>query len=115
MKKDKRQKFGGRKKGTPNKDTKELREKISDLIDNNFKNIQSDIDNLESKERLDFLVKLFEYSLPKLNRTEIKTDTGNIYDQRPFHISDIYKRENVPGYEDENELHPVTKLVNFEK
>lgn len=66
----KRQKYGGRKKGTPNKDTKELRERISDLIDNNFDSIQADLDQLEPKEKLDFLIKLFEYALPKLQRVE---------------------------------------------
>lgn len=66
----KRKKYGGRKKGTPNKDTKELRERINDLIDNNFDSIQADLDQLEPKERLDFLIKLFEYGLPKLQRVE---------------------------------------------
>lgn len=66
----KRKKYGGRKKGTPNKDTKELRERVSDLIDNNFDRIQADLDQLEPKERLDFLVKLLEYGLPKLQRVE---------------------------------------------
>lgn len=66
----KRKKYGGRKKGTPNKDTKELRERINDLIDNNFDSIQADLDQIEPKERLDFLIKLFEYGLPKLQRVE---------------------------------------------
>lgn len=66
----KRKKYGGRKKGTPNKDTKELRERVSDLIDNNFDSIQADLDQLEPKERLDFLIKLLEYGLPKLQRVE---------------------------------------------
>jgi len=75
---EKRQKYGGRKKGTPNKDTKKLRERISDLIDNNFDTIQADIDQLEPKERLDFLVKLFEYGLPKLQRITHEGNKDNV-------------------------------------
>ena len=44
-----------------------------DLIDNNFDSIQADLYTLQPAQRLDFLVKLFDYSLPKLNRTEIET------------------------------------------
>lgn len=69
-KETKRKKYGGRTKGTPNRDTKELRKRINDLIDNNFDSIQTDLDQLEPKERLDFLIKLFEYGLPKLQRVE---------------------------------------------
>ena len=108
MKKQKRQKTGGRKKGTPNKDTKELRERISDLIDNNFDNIQSDIDSLTPEKRLDFLVKLFEYSLPKLNRTELDT-TFNSLERKPFDIRDIYKFEG-----DEESGNLQNNLITFE-
>lgn len=108
MRKQKREKTGGRKKGTPNKDTKELREKISDLIDNNFDSIQSDMDSLTPEKRLDFLAKLFEYSLPKLNRTEL--DTGvNLSDMKPFNIRDIYKIEG-----DEESGHAQKNLIKFE-
>lgn len=109
MKRQKRQKTGGRKKGTPNKDTKELRERISDLIDNNFENIQSDIDSLTPEKRLDFLVKLLEYSLPKLNRTELDTTLNSLDKRKPFDIRDIYKFEG-----DEESGHMQTKLVKFE-
>lgn len=110
MKKDKRQKFGGRKKGTPNKDTKELREKISDLIDNNFENIQSDIDQLEPKERLDFLTKLFEYSLPKLSRTEINADVTAKTQNIGFDIRELYRMSEKT---DDEKKALQKKLVTF--
>ena len=103
----KRKKYGGRKAGTPNKVTTDLREQISELIENNFKGIQKDIDNLESKERLDFLIKLFEYSLPKLNRTEIDGNLG--YRDIGFSIRDIYKFTD----EQEEERENTNNLVTF--
>ncbi len=64
----------GRPKGIPNKNTAELREKISRLIDENWSTIQKDIDQLEPRDRLSFLEKLLSYSLPKLQSIEVETD-----------------------------------------
>ena len=106
MKTTKREKTGGRKKGTPNKVTTDLRLQISELIENNFDNIQSDMDKLEPKERLDFIAKLFEYSLPKLNRTELDTTFNSLDNRKPFDIRDIYKFEgdDTSGQQQKNLL-----------
>lgn len=88
----KRKKYGGRKAGTPNKDTKELRERITELIDNNFDSIQADLEALPPEKRLDFLVKLFEYALPKLNRTEFEAivETSESDNTQPKTLADWY-------------------------
>lgn len=65
-------KYGGRKKGTPNKDTKQLREKIDQLLNDNWEQIQEDFRELKPKERLDFYIKLLDYSLPKLSKIEVE-------------------------------------------
>ncbi|MGO3812983.1 hypothetical protein [Mesonia sp.] len=65
-------KFGGRTKGTPNKDTKQLREKIDDLLTDQWAQILEDLKELSPKERIDTFTKLLEYSVPKLNRTELE-------------------------------------------
>ncbi len=44
-------KYGGRKKGTPNKLTKELREVLKDVLFNELVNIETHLDSLEGKER----------------------------------------------------------------
>lgn len=64
-------KFGGRKKGTPNKDIKILRERINNLLDNHFGELEEDFKSLTPKERIDAYIKLLEYAVPKLSRTEI--------------------------------------------
>ncbi|MDF0706609.1 hypothetical protein [Flagellimonas okinawensis] len=65
-------KFGGRRKGTPNKKTEALRARVENLIDDNWDKIQNDLKELSGKERVDTIVKLLEYSLPKLSRTEFQ-------------------------------------------
>ena len=66
---------GGRTKGSKNKATGELREFVNDFINNNRESLQNDFEALEPKEPIDTLIKLMKYSLPKLNRTELSTDT----------------------------------------
>ena len=61
----------GRPKGVGNKKTEALRAKVELLISDNWESITKDIKELEPKERIDTMIKLLEYSLPKLNRTEI--------------------------------------------
>ena len=65
-------KFGGRKKGTPNKDTKALRERIEALLDDQWHQLLQDIKQLKPKERVDMVIRLLEYALPKLHRSEIR-------------------------------------------
>ncbi len=64
-------KYGGRTKGTPNKDTKQLRLRIESLLKDNWNDVLNDLDSLKPKDRIDAYLRLLEYSLPKLNRTEI--------------------------------------------
>lgn len=65
-------KFGGRKKGTPNRETKALRERINILLDSRWEQFLTDLDKLSEKERVDTVIRMLEYALPKLNRTEVR-------------------------------------------
>lgn len=67
-------KTGGRKRGTPNKATADLRQSINDLIDCNWPTIQEDIEKLEPKERLQFLEKLITYTLPKPQIVDVQAN-----------------------------------------
>jgi 23S rRNA C2498 (ribose-2'-O)-methylase RlmM len=58
-------KHGGRQKGTPNRLTKELRLILKDIIFREIKNIEDNLDQLNPKERLELLVKLMPFVLPK--------------------------------------------------
>ena len=55
-------KYGGRQKGTPNWLTKELRTLLKNILYQDLEEIQ---ERLKPKERLELLIKLMPYVLPK--------------------------------------------------
>lgn len=57
--------MGGRKAGTPNKVTGTVKEWIAAVIDGNRKQFESDMKKLEPKDRVNALMKLLEYVVPK--------------------------------------------------
>jgi len=67
-------KTGGRKSGTPNKITKDLRERVNDFLSDNWDNLQDDFEQLEPKERVNFYEKLLQYGLPKMQHTQLASD-----------------------------------------
>jgi len=58
-------KYGGREKGTPNRLTKELRTLLKDILYKELEEIQQRLELLKPKERLELLIKLMPYVLPK--------------------------------------------------
>jgi hypothetical protein len=69
-----RQKTGGRTKGTPNKATAELRERFTSLLESNFDTIQSDLNNLEPKDRIKTLLEISKFVIPTLKAVENTID-----------------------------------------
>lgn len=67
------QKFGGRKKGTPNKITNELREYYQLLINENLDQLKTDIISLEPKDRIRVFIEISKFILPTLKATELTT------------------------------------------
>ena len=59
-------KTGGRELGTPNKTTSELRKVLKHMVDDELQNIQDNINELEPKERIELLIKLLPYVMPKV-------------------------------------------------
>ena len=79
------QKFGGRTKGTPNRNTEEIRQNFQLLIENNLETLESDLKELEPKDRIKAILELSKFVLPTLKSTELSTaDARNI---RPIVIS----------------------------
>lgn len=58
-------KTGGRKKGTENKVTQDLRLLLKDLLTKELTGIGKHLSLVEPKDRLDLIVKLLPYALPK--------------------------------------------------
>ena len=60
-------KYGGRQKGTPNRLTKELRVLLKDIMYQELKEVQQRFSLLEPKQRIELIIKLMPYILPKVN------------------------------------------------
>ena len=61
----------GRKTGTPNFVTRDLRERLRDSIETRFDEMIAAIDCLEPRDKIAALMKLMEFTIPKLTRTQI--------------------------------------------
>jgi hypothetical protein len=60
-------KTGGRKAGTPNKITSELRESLKAILDGELVTLSATLDKLPDKDRLDVVLKLMPYCMPKID------------------------------------------------
>lgn len=67
-------KFGGRQKGTPNRLTRELRMVLKDFIYEELEALQDRMDYLDPKERLQVLIKLLPYVLPRVSSMSHSAD-----------------------------------------
>lgn len=74
----------GRTPGTQNKTTKEIRETFKNLLENNLEQVQNDLDSLEPKDRVLFLLKLTSFVIPTLRSIEV--NEINIKDIEPIII-----------------------------
>lgn len=74
-------KVGGRAKGTPNKFTKFQREFVHNLLDMQLDKIEIELNRLSGKPYLDAIFTLIEYTIPKLNKTEIHNTTESKNDK----------------------------------
>lgn len=59
-------KTGGREIGTVNKTTKEIRNVLKDVINKELIDIDTLLAKLEPKERIELVIKLIPYVLPKV-------------------------------------------------
>jgi len=67
-------KYGGREKGTPNRITKELRSLLKDIMYDEIGALQERLDTLSPKDRVDLLIKLMPYALPKVTSVSHTTN-----------------------------------------
>lgn len=73
-------KAGGRKAGTPNKATTDIKTKIAALIDTRFDAISDDLEQLDPKDRVAAYLKFMEYVLPK--QREQRIDLSALSDEQ---------------------------------
>ena len=66
-----RPKTGGRAKGVENKNKLSLKSKIQNIVENQFETLEDDLENIDPKDKLNIVLKLIEYVLPKQRETKI--------------------------------------------
>lgn len=74
-------KAGGQKssrKGVKNKVTTLTKKFITDGLDERMDKVWDELDKLNGKDYLDMVLKLMEYSLPKLARVESKLESNEL-------------------------------------
>ena len=64
----------GRKAGTPNKTTSEIRDSFQMLLEGNLDTLQDDLMKLEPKERVKLLLDMAQFVVPKLRSIDLKSD-----------------------------------------
>ncbi len=66
---------GGRRPGTANRTTADLKSRISDLLDSRFDKVVEDLEQLEPKDRVTAYLKFLEYVVPKMREQKIDLST----------------------------------------
>jgi hypothetical protein len=64
----------GRPKGSVNKSSNEIRETFQLLLSNNLEKIQDDLNELEAKERVKFMLDLASFIIPKMKAIDVKSE-----------------------------------------
>ena len=65
-------KTGGRKKGTQNRLSNQIRNVLKSIYDDELENLPKYLEELTTKERIDFIIKITPYILPKLETVHYK-------------------------------------------
>ena len=65
---------GGRKKGTPNRVTKERRELISEFLDQNWDDFKKLYKNADADTKLKIYMEMIPYTTPKMASVDYKVD-----------------------------------------
>lgn len=79
-------KTGGRTKGALNKLSTDLKQEITDFLNDNFDEVKTEWQNLEGKEKLNFYKDLLKYSVPQMQSTSLETDLSKLTDEQLDYI-----------------------------
>ena len=94
-----------RKTDTPNKRTAII-ENIEDMVLQEFKKIPAYVESLNNKERLEVIIKLLPYAVPKYTQKTISDETPElpIFDQIVTSVGEKERLEKVEAYEKEHNV-----------
>lgn len=81
---------GGRPRGSANRINQQLRETITDFLEENFQKVINDFEELNPKERVKLYCDLLQYGLPKLQAVQIESEIERLpEDQLDYIIKKI--------------------------
>ena len=84
-------KTGGRQKGTQNKRSVNLKNTINGIVERQFETLESDLQGLDGRDKINFVLKLIEYILPK--QREQKINFNDLTDQEIDSLIDRLKND----------------------
>jgi len=88
-------KFGGRKKGSKNKITKKIKDRLLFIVNDNMDLLQDDLDHLTPKERVKAITDLIAYTTPKLKSVDIDAKVTPISDMSEHKIKQLERVNEV--------------------
>ena len=68
----------GRIRGSKNNATKDIKEAFKTLVENNLETLQEDLDTLDPKDRLRFILDLAGFVIPKMKATQIDATINEV-------------------------------------
>lgn len=87
------------REGVPNKSTNEVRRAFQLLVENNLPKMQKDLDSLEPKDRIKFMLDMAKFILPQLQ--SISIDDLREQEARGFNVLTINLKN---GSDDSNSI-----------
>lgn len=86
-------KTGGRKKGTPNKTTAQIKELVVQLVGDNLETFKTEFDKLKADDKISIIKNLLPYVIPKQNETKHSIDeqSAQLMKESIDKMNDLFK------------------------
>lgn len=90
-------KYGGRKKGTPNKTTSETKQLLQNVVTKQIEKLETTLNKLDPVDRVNAISKLLPYILPKQNEnvnmnTNTSLTSGMSEEERNNRLKELAKK-----------------------
>lgn len=83
-----RVKTGGRKANTPNRINAEAKQVIQEVVNSEINKIPQLLEQLKPKDRLEILIKLIAFVIPKQTKIEVETEISERFTPIIINLSD---------------------------
>ncbi|MGO3181233.1 MAG: hypothetical protein ACTIJ9_00220 [Aequorivita sp.] len=98
----KKKKTGGRKAGTPNKTTQEIRDFMQGFLSEKFESLDEVFEQLEPKDKINAIIKMLPYLVPKQMQMDVsathkhqtKQDLSKLSDDELYQLLELTEKAN---------------------